>query len=79
MHMKTCYYCGGALEDSLTTLNRHKHGEHFIFEDVPSRTCSQCREHFYDSRVLEQIDELMKEKVKADRTITVPVFKFKVA
>lgn len=79
MDMKTCYYCGGNIEDGTTTLKKQESGKHIFIEDVPARICTQCGERYFDSRVLQEIEEMMKAGAPIDRTINVPIMKYKVA
>ncbi len=77
--METCYYCKGELESDVTTLHRQIKGEHFFFESVPVQICTQCGEKVFDSRDIKKIEDIIKNRKKADREVTVPIYSFKVA
>jgi len=76
MNISTCYYCGRNLHEGTTIFHEYDQEDYCIIEDVPARICTQCGERYYDSRVLEQIELIVKAKKSADREITVPVFKY---
>lgn len=49
----------------------------YLFENVAAEVCSQCGETFFAPEVLELMDKHVKGKLKADKTVTIPVIKLK--
>lgn len=37
-----CTYCGGRLEHTFITDEKHSSGQRYIFKDVPAQVCTAC-------------------------------------
>jgi YgiT-type zinc finger domain-containing protein len=76
-----CEYCNGPLgeDEKLVTVYRHRKGQHFIFERVPARVCPRCGERYFSSRVVREMDRLMKRQDRSVSTVPVPVIALKPA
>ena len=68
-----CQYCNALLPEKLVTVYRHRRGQHFIFERVPSPVCQRCGERYFVARVVLEIDRLMKEPKPPSSLVSVPV------
>ncbi|MDQ7823005.1 MAG: YgiT-type zinc finger protein [Candidatus Eremiobacteraeota bacterium] len=71
--------CDEGFYQETTTLNKWRNGELFIIEDVPLMVCRKCGDRYFEGKVMEKIEEMMKTRSSIDRQITVPVMKYKVA
>ena len=47
----------------------------YLFENVTADVCSQCGESFFAPEVLELMDNHVKGKLKAEKTISIPVIR----
>jgi YgiT-type zinc finger domain-containing protein len=75
--MKRCPFCKGNIKEAKID-HLHRWGkEIYLFENVVAEVCSQCGETFFAPVVLELMDKHVKEKLKADKTVTIPVIKLK--
>ena len=57
-------------EQKLVTVTRQRHGQWFIFEDVPAWVCPHCGHRYYDAAVLVAMEERMKTKPDDARPVT---------
>jgi YgiT-type zinc finger domain-containing protein len=70
-----CVLCGGTLE-ATTITHEVKRGTHiYLFQNVPAKICSECRDIWIDDEVLEQIDRLIETGVPV-RKVETPVYDF---
>jgi YgiT-type zinc finger domain-containing protein len=70
-----CVLCGGTLE-ATTITHEVKRGTHiYLFQNVPAKICSECRDIWIDDEVLEQIDRLIESGVPV-RKVETPVYDF---
>jgi YgiT-type zinc finger domain-containing protein len=70
-----CVLCGGTLE-ATTITHEVKRGTHiYLFQNVPAKICSACRDIWIDDEVLEQIDRLIESGVPV-RKVETPVYDF---
>ena len=70
-----CAVCGGKLE-ATTITHEEKRGTHiYLFQNVPAKICSECREIWIDEEVLQEIDRLIESGVPV-RTVETPVYDF---
>lgn len=67
-----CEFCDTqqAQEKKLVTIARHRHGQWFIFEDVPAWVCPHCGHRYFDADVLAAMEEDMKTTPDDARPIT---------
>lgn len=56
-----CYFCGGKLKQSTTTLPFVVGLKVVVIKNVPAEVCSQCNEPVMTSEVAEVVDRLLKE------------------
>ena len=70
-----CEYCNAELgqTEKLTTVYRHRKGQHFIFERVPARVCPLCGERYLSAAAVQEMDRLMRTPGEQRRTVSVPV------
>ena len=70
-----CAACGGELH-ATTITHEEKRGTHiYLFQNVPAKICSKCRDIWIDEEVLQQIDQLIETGVPV-RTVETPVYDF---
>lgn len=75
MEFDFCEYCNAPLtgEEKLVTVYRHRHGKHFIFEQVPAQVCPRCGERYFSAVVVREMDRLMRRPKTFANLIQVPV------
>ena len=71
-----CFYCGGTVEEQLTSREIRWKGKLFIFENVPVGVCMQCGEKVIKPEVAKAIDQLLQEEKKPVKIIQVPVYQY---
>jgi YgiT-type zinc finger domain-containing protein len=70
-----CAVCGGELE-ATTITHEVKRGTHiYLFQHVPAKVCTACREIWIDEEVLQVIDRLIETGVPV-RKVETPVYDF---
>jgi YgiT-type zinc finger domain-containing protein len=47
-------------EEKLVTVARQRHGQWFIFENVPAQVCPNCGHRYFDADVLAAMEDRMK-------------------
>jgi YgiT-type zinc finger domain-containing protein len=57
-------------EKRLVTVARQRHGQWFIFEDVPAWVCQNCGHRYFDADVLVAMEVRMKSTSADARPIT---------
>ena len=73
-----CANCGNdKIVDSYTSYYRKEENAYFIIENVPCKVCVQCGETFFSLKDLEEIDKLIKMKLKDKNKLN--LFDFKLA
>jgi len=74
--VKKCGICGGEVKEiTIKYLERHPQElGPVIFEDVPAQQCAKCGERFYPSEVALTMDSVIQKKIKAKKTITLPLY-----
>ena len=74
----TCEYCAEELTEAErpVTVHRHKAGQHFIFEQVPARTCPRCGERYFSAEVARRMQQEMKKPGSKAVVIEVPIISF---
>jgi YgiT-type zinc finger domain-containing protein len=68
-----CYFCGGVVEEDVISYMRKWRGEYLLIDNVPAGVCNQCGEKYFEAKVAEKMDNLMLQKEKVKRNISVPV------
>ena len=68
----TCEFCDTdeAQEKKLVTVTRQRHGQWFIFENVPAQVCPHCGHRYFDAQVLLDMEERIKTAPENARSIT---------
>ncbi|MEK6615709.1 MAG: type II toxin-antitoxin system MqsA family antitoxin [Bacteroidota bacterium] len=69
-----CFYCGGVVKEQLISRELRWKGVLFIIENVPAGVCMQCGEKFLKPQVVKMIDEILQQKKKPVKNISVPVY-----
>lgn len=75
--VKRCGVCGGqnVRVTNLPEVMRHRDDVGtIIFGDVPAQECVDCGERFFPSEVALAMDKVIRDRVKAQRTIELPYF-----
>jgi YgiT-type zinc finger domain-containing protein len=71
-----CVFCNTDLvETTKVEERRDKDGNLIIFSDVPVLYCRHCLEYFYEDKVLDWIEEKLKDGVP--HTTTLPGYNYK--
>ncbi|MFZ4815353.1 MAG: type II toxin-antitoxin system MqsA family antitoxin [Phototrophicaceae bacterium] len=67
-----CEFCDTheALVQKRITLTRQRHGQWFIFEDVPAWVCAHCGHRYFDADVLEAMETRMNTTPANARPVT---------
>ena len=67
-----CEFCDSfqPQEKKLVTVIRQRHGQWFIFEDVPAWVCPNCGHRYFDADVLEAMEARMEAMPDNARPIT---------
>jgi YgiT-type zinc finger domain-containing protein len=71
--------CGGKVVGKTVTVDLRIRGKLFEFENVPVGVCQECGERMYRGPVLEQLERLARGRLKAKRTLRVPVADYRAA
>lgn len=81
LEQKMCEYCDTLLrqEKRLVTVYRHRHGQHFIFQQVPTRVCPGCGARYFSAEVVREMDRLMQTPVALANLVQVPLIPFQQA
>jgi YgiT-type zinc finger domain-containing protein len=74
-----CDFCGGTLYPKIVNLEFRVKGELIVIEEVPAEVCNRCGEKYLSAEVDAGVEQLLKSNPKAEKTITVPVFKWMAA
>lgn len=72
--MKTCYFCKGRVIEERIRHVHHWGDSIVVFENVPADVCQQCGEVYFAPEVLDMMDKATLDKMKPDKTLSVPVF-----
>ncbi len=77
MNQDFCEYCHTPLNQlkKKVTVYRHRHGHHFIFQQVPARVCLGCGAKYFSAEVVQEMDYRM-EMSTVTETIAVPLIHF---
>jgi YgiT-type zinc finger domain-containing protein len=67
-----CEFCDTDQQQGkkLVTVARQRHGQWFIFEEVPASVCPHCGHRYFDAEVLVAMEERMKTAPDNARPIT---------
>jgi YgiT-type zinc finger domain-containing protein len=70
-----CALCGGELEATTITHEVKRGTDIYLFQHVPAKVCTACREIWIDEEVLQVIDQLIESGVPV-RKVETPVYDF---
>jgi YgiT-type zinc finger domain-containing protein len=71
-----CVFCEGEMIESRKRVERRTNqGELVIIDNVPVLICNGCQEVFYDDKVLDKIDEIVRLRDNAPK-IPVPLLDY---
>ncbi len=70
-----CYFCGGVVEEEVISYMRKWKEKYILIENVPAGVCNQCGEKYFEAKVAEKMDDVMLQKEKTARKISIPVIK----
>jgi YgiT-type zinc finger domain-containing protein len=70
-----CDFCGGTLHPKTVNTEFWVKGDLVLIEDVPAEVCQVCGEKYFSAETHSGIERLLKSKPKAEKTMTVPVYK----
>ncbi|GIK30121.1 MAG: hypothetical protein UZ13_00717 [Chloroflexi bacterium OLB13] len=70
--MSMCEYCDTNESQVLkrVTVTRQRHGQWYIFEDVPALVCPHCGHRYFDAEVLEAMESRMRDMPADARAVT---------
>jgi len=74
--MKSCVFCGGALEKKHVTFTYEENAKYLLVEHVPADVCTRCGEKLYAPKVTDELLKFATDQLKPVKTIKVPVFDF---
>lgn len=74
--MKSCYFCGGALERRRIEHMHEWAGKRYLIRNVGADVCRQCGEVFLAPATLRAIDRVVKER-KPDAHVAIGVYELK--
>lgn len=69
-----CEYCGGPIVEKKIAITRQVKKQLVLIEDVPAGVCKECGTRYYSANVLKIIAESIRNRSKAKRHISVPVY-----
>ena len=72
-----CRMCQREMEDKSITVDLRIGDKLFVVEEVPAKVCNQCGEKVFTPAVTRKLQNLIKRRRKAPRTVRVPVFSLK--
>ena len=70
-----CAVCGGELEATTITHEVKRGADIYLFQHVPAKVCTACREIWIDEEVLQVIDRLIESGMPT-RKVETPVYDF---
>jgi len=72
-----CRMCQREMEEKSITVDLRIGDKLFVVEEVPAKVCNQCGEKVFTPAVTRKLQNLIKRRRKAPRTVRVPVFSLK--
>jgi len=73
--MTSCYYCGGALKEELTTfVYQGEAGQVYLVKNVPALVCQKCGEKEYSQEVTHRVVTLLRQSPLSYEVVHVPVY-----
>jgi YgiT-type zinc finger domain-containing protein len=77
--MNECYFCGGELEEKLTTFLHEEDGQVWVIRNVPALVCKRCGEKEYSQETTSQILGFLKQPPRPAEILHVPAYDLSVA
>jgi len=65
------------MEEKSITVDLRIGDKLFVVEEVPAKVCDHCGEKVFTPTVARKLQNLVKQRRKATRTVKVPVFSLK--
>ena len=72
-----CRMCQREMEEKSITVDLRIGDKLFVVEEVPAKVCNQCGEKVFTPAITKKLQNLVKRRRKAPRTLKVPVFSLK--
>ena len=69
--------CHSVMEEKTITVDLRIGGKLFVVEEVPAKVCNHCGEKVFTPTITRKLQNLVKRRRKAPRTLKVPVFSLK--
>lgn len=74
-----CSLCKGEVKEKRVSVDFRWGKDLVVIEDVPAGVCEQCGEKYFTAKVSKKMEKLALAKIKAKRSLKVPVMEFKQA
>ncbi|QQR80968.1 MAG: YgiT-type zinc finger protein [Deltaproteobacteria bacterium] len=71
-----CVFCGGHVDEVMSTYDYRYHGQLYIFENVPMGKCVQCGEKFITASIAKKLEKKASSPLKKIQAIAIPVISF---
>jgi YgiT-type zinc finger domain-containing protein len=65
------------MEEKSITVDLRIGDKLFVVEEVPTKVCNQCGEKVFTPSIARKLQNLVKRRRKAPRTVNLPVFSLK--
>lgn len=72
-----CQMCRSNMEEKSITVDLRIGEKLFVVEEGPAKVCDQCGEKVFTPAITRKLQNLVKRRRKAPRTLKVPVFSLK--
>ena len=72
-----CRMCHSDMEEKSITVDLRIGDKLFVVEEVPAKVCNHCGEKVFTPATARKLQNLVKRRRKAPRTVRVPVFSLK--
>ena len=72
-----CLMCHSYMEEKSITVDLRIGDKLFVVEEVPAKVCNHCGEKVFTPAITRKLQNLVKRRRKAPRTVRVPVFSLK--
>lgn len=71
-----CFFCGGHMEEKLTTFVYEEGGHVSVVRDVPAWVCKQCGEREYAEQTTHRLLRLLKHPPRPSEITHVPTYEW---
>ncbi len=72
-----CQVCHSEMEEKAITVDLRIGDKLILVEEVPAKVCNHCGEKVFTPAITRKLQNLVKHRRKAPRTVKVPVFSLK--